>query len=52
MRTRLSLEFFPHVNSEVYLDRLGPTPMLTFSATPTDEVKLLAKRVVDFVVAA
>ena len=25
--------------------------MLTFSATPTDEVKLLAKRVVDFVVA-
>jgi exopolysaccharide biosynthesis polyprenyl glycosylphosphotransferase len=48
----LSLEFFPHVNSEVYLDRLGPTPMLTFSATPTDEIKLLAKRVVDFCVAA
>jgi exopolysaccharide biosynthesis polyprenyl glycosylphosphotransferase len=52
IRTRLSLEFFPHVNSEVYLDRLGPTPMLTFSATPTDEIKLLAKRVVDFAVAA
>lgn len=52
VRTRLSLEFFPHVNSEVYLDRLGLTPMLTFSATPTDEIKLLAKRVVDFVVAA
>ena len=52
VRTRLSLEFFPHVNSEVYLDRLGPTPMLTFSATPTDEIKLLAKRVVDFCVAA
>lgn len=51
VRTRLSIEFFPHVNSEVYLDRLGPTPMLTFSATPSDEVKLLAKRVVDFVVA-
>jgi len=52
VRTRLSLEFFPHVNSEVYLDRLGPTPMLTFSATPTDEIKLLAKRTVDFSVAA
>jgi exopolysaccharide biosynthesis polyprenyl glycosylphosphotransferase len=48
VRTRLSLEFFPHVNSEVYLDRLGPLPMLTFSATPTDEIKLLAKRAVDF----
>lgn len=52
VRTRLSLEFFPHVNSEVYLDRLGPTPMLTFSATPTDEIKLLAKRLVDFCAAA
>ncbi len=52
VRTRLSLEFFPHVNSEVYLDRLGPTPMLTFSATPTDEIKLMAKRAVDFVVSA
>ena len=52
VRTRLSLEFFPHINSEVYLDRLGPTPMLTFSATPTDEIKLLAKRVVDFSLAA
>lgn len=52
VRTRLSLEFFPHVNSEVYLDRLGPTPMLTFSATPTDEIKLLVKRLVDFSAAA
>jgi len=51
VRTRLSLEFFPHVNSEVYLDRLGLTPMLTFSATPTDEIKLLAKRILDFSVA-
>ena len=52
VRTRLSVEFFPHVNSEMYLDRLGPTPMLTFSATPHDEVKLLAKRVLDVTVAA
>lgn len=51
VRTRLSVEFFPHVNSEMFLDRLGPTPMLTFSATPHDEVKLLAKRTLDVLVA-
>ncbi|GAB4367345.1 MAG: hypothetical protein OHK0021_10740 [Bryobacter sp.] len=51
VRTRLSLDFFPHVNSELYLDRLGSTPMLTFSATPHDEVKLLAKRALDIIVA-
>jgi exopolysaccharide biosynthesis polyprenyl glycosylphosphotransferase len=51
IRTRLSLDFFPHVNSELYLDRFGDTPLLTFSATPHDEVKLLAKRAVDFTVA-
>ncbi|MFN9430985.1 MAG: sugar transferase [Acidobacteriota bacterium] len=51
VRTRLSLEFFPHVNSEVYLDRLGTMPLLTFSATPTDEIKLMAKRAVDFAAA-
>lgn len=52
VRTRLSLDFFPHVNSELYLDRLGATPLLTFSATPHDEIKLLAKRIFDFFVAA
>ncbi len=52
VRTRLSLDFFAHVNSELYLDRLGTTPLLTFSATPHDEIKLLAKRAFDFVVAA
>lgn len=52
VRTRLSVEFFPHVNSEMYLDRLGPTPMLTFSATPHDEVRLLLKRVLDVLVAS
>jgi exopolysaccharide biosynthesis polyprenyl glycosylphosphotransferase len=51
VRTRISVDFFPHVNSELYLDRLGSLPMLTFSATPHDEVRLLLKRVVDVVVA-
>jgi exopolysaccharide biosynthesis polyprenyl glycosylphosphotransferase len=52
VRTRISLDFFPHINSEVYLDRLGSTPLLTFSATPHDEIQLLVKRSVDVVVSA
>jgi len=52
VRTRVVVDFFPHVNSQVYLDRLGPTPLLTFSAAPHDEIRLLVKRVTDFVLAA
>jgi exopolysaccharide biosynthesis polyprenyl glycosylphosphotransferase len=52
VRTRVAVDFFPHVNSQVYLDRLGSSPLLTFSATPHDEIRLLVKRVTDIVVAA
>jgi exopolysaccharide biosynthesis polyprenyl glycosylphosphotransferase len=52
VRTRVSVDFFPHVNSQVYLDRLGASPLLTFSATPHDEILLLVKRVLDIVLAA
>jgi exopolysaccharide biosynthesis polyprenyl glycosylphosphotransferase len=51
VRTRVAVDFFPHVNSQVYLDRLGAAPLLTFSATPHDEVRLLIKRVIDVVLA-
>ena len=34
VRTRVAVDFFPHVNSTVYLERLGTTPLLTFSAAP------------------
>jgi len=51
VRTRVAVDFFPHVNSHVYLDRLGPMPLLTFSATPHDEVRLLVKRVTDIFLA-
>lgn len=50
--TRLAVDFFPHVNSSLALERLGGTPLLTFSAAPDDEVLLLAKRVIDVVLAA
>jgi exopolysaccharide biosynthesis polyprenyl glycosylphosphotransferase len=51
VRTRVVVDFFPHVNSQVYLDRLGATPLLTFSAAPHDEIRLLLKRGIDIVLA-
>ncbi len=47
VRTRIAVGFLPHVNSRVYLDRLGASPLLTFSSTPHDEIRLLVKRITD-----
>jgi len=52
VRTRVAVDFFPHVNSTVSLDRLESTPLLTFSAAPDDEIRLLMKRVTDLAIAA
>ena len=52
VRTRVAVDFFPHVNSTVSLERLGATPLLTFSAAPYDEIHLLLKRAVDIALAA
>jgi exopolysaccharide biosynthesis polyprenyl glycosylphosphotransferase len=52
VRTRVAVDFFPHVNSTVSLDRFGSTPLLTFSAAPYDEIRLLVKRLTDLAVAA
>jgi exopolysaccharide biosynthesis polyprenyl glycosylphosphotransferase len=52
VRTRVVVDFFPHVNSTVTLERFGPTPLLTFSAAPYDEIKLLVKRTIDILIAA
>src|SRR5215469_12733686 len=52
VRTRIAVDFFPHVNSTVSLERFGITPLLTFSAAPSDEIRLLAKRIFDLGVAA
>jgi len=45
--SRIALDFFPHVNSDIALERVGDTPLLTFTATPDDAVLLLAKRTID-----
>lgn len=54
VRTRIAVDFFPHVNSEITLDRVGNAPLLTFSAAPLDDLSLIAKRFFDiaFAVAA
>jgi len=52
VRTRVAVDFFPHVNSTVSLERFGITPLLTFSAAPDDEIRLLLKRTTDVAIAA
>jgi exopolysaccharide biosynthesis polyprenyl glycosylphosphotransferase len=49
VRTRLSLDFFPHRRGSVSLERLGPAPLLTLSRTPSDEARLLLKRITDII---
>jgi exopolysaccharide biosynthesis polyprenyl glycosylphosphotransferase len=51
VRTHVAVDFFPHVNSQLYLNRLGSSPLLTFSATPHDEIRLLVKRITDILLA-
>lgn len=52
VRTRIAMTFFPHVNSEITLDRIGDAPLLTFTAAPLDDLRLLLKRFTDIVVSA
>ncbi len=47
IRTRLVLDFFPHVLARVELDEFQGTPLLTFSTTPDDPTALLLKRAAD-----
>src|SRR5438132_10440045 len=51
VRTRLLLSFFPQTYSKVSFERLRDMPLLTFSTTPENDYLLLAKRVVDFLMA-
>lgn len=51
VRTRVAVDFFPHVNSSMSLDHLDEIPLLTFSATPHDELRLLVKRTTDLAIA-
>ena len=52
VRTRVFVDFFPHVNSEITLDRVGTAPLLTFSAAPADDLSLVAKRSLDILISS
>jgi exopolysaccharide biosynthesis polyprenyl glycosylphosphotransferase len=52
VRTRIAMDFFPHVNSDMTLDRVAGAPLLTFSAAPFDDLRLLFKRFLDLVLSA
>jgi exopolysaccharide biosynthesis polyprenyl glycosylphosphotransferase len=52
VRTRVSIDFFPHVNSDITLDRVGDAPLLTFSAAPLDDLNLMVKRFADIIISA
>lgn len=52
IRTRVAINFFPHMIAKVHLEDLHGVPLLTFTTTPHDEVLLAAKRVFDLIVAS
>ena len=47
IRTRVMMDIFPHIQSKVYVERFSDVPMLTFSTTPHDEIRLFLKRAFD-----
>ena len=51
IRTRIAADFFPHVHSRLYFDKFGTVPMLTFTASPHDEIRLFVKRACDVTLA-
>ncbi|MBI4459413.1 MAG: sugar transferase [Acidobacteria bacterium] len=51
VRTRVLVDFFPHLRSDVSLDRLEHVPLLTFSRAPENEYLLFLKRAIDLLLA-
>ncbi len=52
IRTRVAVNFFPHMIAKVHLEDLHGVPLLTFTTTPHDELLLAAKRVFDLMIAS
>jgi exopolysaccharide biosynthesis polyprenyl glycosylphosphotransferase len=45
---RVALNFFPHIIAKTHLEELDGVPLLTFSATPKNELLLFLRRLFDF----
>jgi len=52
IRTRVAVNFFPHMISKVHLDDFSGIPLLTFTTTPHNEFLLFAKRSFDIIVSS
>jgi len=47
IKTRVLVDFFPHLRSDISLDKLEHLPLLTFSRTPENEYLLFLKQAMD-----
>jgi exopolysaccharide biosynthesis polyprenyl glycosylphosphotransferase len=47
IKTRLALNLFPHAKARVEVGTLDELPVLTYSTTPSSEIALLGKRMMD-----
>ena len=52
VKTRVLVDFFPHLHSEMALDRLENMPLLSFSNAPENEYLLFLKRALDLAMAS
>ncbi|OFW00706.1 MAG: hypothetical protein A3G20_02400 [Acidobacteria bacterium RIFCSPLOWO2_12_FULL_59_11] len=52
VKTRVLVDFFPHLRSDISFDRLEHLPLLTFSRAPENEYLLFLKRAMDLALAA
>ncbi len=50
IRTRVAVNFFPHMVAKVHLDEFQGVPLLTFTTTPHNEFLLMSKRLFDLVI--
>lgn len=50
IRTRVAVNFFPHMIAKVHLDEFYGVPLLTFTTTPHNELLLMAKRTFDILI--
>jgi exopolysaccharide biosynthesis polyprenyl glycosylphosphotransferase len=52
IRTRFALDLFPHALARVEMEDLDGMPLLSFATTPTSQLQLMAKRVLDIALAS
>jgi exopolysaccharide biosynthesis polyprenyl glycosylphosphotransferase len=49
IRTRFAMDLFPHTRARIEIEELDGMPLLSFATTPTSQLQLMAKRLLDVV---